>query len=528
MWLGVVYCVQSVDTILGESADAVTGIVRTTYGPGAIIAERGDGFVVVDLVYGRAYLRPEAILSRQQGFYAATSMFQLQRLDRLHSMLAARGLSEEERLWCDDGCLMRHLLTANWNLDKAYNALTKTLTWRFGSLDAGAVRPQDLQLSSMREVLRVFPCFVAGHGAYTVVTPAVCVQRRCGRRGLCGACAYAPPPVRLFLKLQCCGCGGCADAERRPVVVVRMDTENTLTNQQKLQGMLFAIEQALRNIYPDGPQTFTLFVDFKGFGKRHVNPTLAKDFATAYAKHYRRLLGSCIIFNSSTLFSVFWASVQPFLTKLKFSRDRLIWLRGESDEASLKRLAELLGPQTLRNALHAYPDYDQYMRSSAAASASVPRPSPGSLPSVPKSPLRPEDVVPLDQAFAYGNGGAGSDATPVPAPAFVAAPSGTFNDPFAVEKSVAVEASPVVTATPAPQSPKTAAVEAQVQNLSLGGAEGEASATPGKAEASAAVAAEGTPSAATPSTATEVGADSSESVAAEAPAPAADLADVKL
>ncbi len=189
---------QTVDTILGESADAVTGIVRTQYGPGAVIAERADGFLVVDLVYGRAFLRPDAILSRQQGFYAATSMFQLQRLDRLHGMLTLRGLSQEEALWCDDGCLMRcvfaslsarsllcllqtrpcyadhslcgfasfhrHLLTSNWNVDKAYSSLCKTLVWRCGALDAGGFRPQDLELHGMREVIRLFPCFVAGHG----------------------------------------------------------------------------------------------------------------------------------------------------------------------------------------------------------------------------------------------------------------------------------------------------------------------------------------------------------------------------
>lgn len=71
----VIFSTQTVDTILGESADAVTGIVRTQYGPGAVIAERADGFVVVDLVYGRAYLRPDAVLSRQQGACAPPLAF---------------------------------------------------------------------------------------------------------------------------------------------------------------------------------------------------------------------------------------------------------------------------------------------------------------------------------------------------------------------------------------------------------------------------------------------------------------------
>lgn len=34
------------------------------------------------------------------------------------------------------------------------------------------------------------------------------------------------------------------------MVVVRMDGDSALTNEQKLQGMLFAIEQGIRNIIP--------------------------------------------------------------------------------------------------------------------------------------------------------------------------------------------------------------------------------------------------------------------------------------
>ena len=98
---------QSVETVVGESADFTTAVVRTAYGPGIVVEERPDGSLVVDLVYGRAFLRAEAITGRQGGFFAATSMFQLQRLDRVLGMLAARKLSAEEQAWISDAVVMK-------------------------------------------------------------------------------------------------------------------------------------------------------------------------------------------------------------------------------------------------------------------------------------------------------------------------------------------------------------------------------------------------------------------------------------
>ncbi len=149
--------------MVGESAEFTTAVVRTQYGPGVIVEERADGVFVVDLVYGRAFLQPAAILGRQAGFFAATSMFQLQRLDRLHGMLKARGLNEEEAAWIDDACLMRYLLSCDWDAGKAFAAVVDTLEWRFGS-GPNALRPHTLAYKDMQTNLSAFPCFLAGHG----------------------------------------------------------------------------------------------------------------------------------------------------------------------------------------------------------------------------------------------------------------------------------------------------------------------------------------------------------------------------
>ena len=64
------------------------------------------------------------------------------------------------------------------------------------------------------------------------------------------------------------------DAKGFPVVVFRMDNENTLSNLEKLKAMLFAIEHGLAAVQAGQPPTITLLIDFKGFGRRHVNPKL--------------------------------------------------------------------------------------------------------------------------------------------------------------------------------------------------------------------------------------------------------------
>jgi hypothetical protein len=53
-----------------------------------------------------------------------------------------------------------------------------------------------------------------------------------------------------------------------------MDKESSLTNQDKLNTMLFAIEHGLANVLPDHAPAITLLIDFKGFGLRHMNPKL--------------------------------------------------------------------------------------------------------------------------------------------------------------------------------------------------------------------------------------------------------------
>ncbi len=53
-----------------------------------------------------------------------------------------------------------------------------------------------------------------------------------------------------------------------------MDADNTFTNTEKLQAMVFAIEHGLANVKADKQPAITLLIDFKGFGRRHLNPKL--------------------------------------------------------------------------------------------------------------------------------------------------------------------------------------------------------------------------------------------------------------
>lgn len=139
-----------IEQILG-SGGAHT-ICRTHYGPGSLVEEREDGALVVDLVYGRAILRPDAVISYQTGYYAATSMFQLQLLDRVRSSLkaarASRPLTEEEAAWVTDSCVMRHLQAFSWKVDKALAALLSTLAWRYGEGEAGEADGEDAAAAS--------------------------------------------------------------------------------------------------------------------------------------------------------------------------------------------------------------------------------------------------------------------------------------------------------------------------------------------------------------------------------------------
>jgi hypothetical protein len=133
----------------------------------------------------------------------------------------------------------------------------------------------------------------------------------------------------------------------------------------------------------------------------------AKEFVTVFQKHYKRVLGSCIIFNTPVLFPVckrgvgagawgrrraryrsgsrgrvanmgrsvafqrgggcvvdscgalpsacgvqtLWKTVEPLLAR--FHKDRVVWLKGEGDQGSLSQLGKLLGHGTLTSVLGA-------------------------------------------------------------------------------------------------------------------------------------------------------------------------------
>lgn len=162
------------EEIVGDSSGSGTGIVLTQYGPGTVIEERADKSLVVDLVFGRAFLRPEAIVSRQSGHYASTSMFQLQRVCRVRSLLREDAtLTMEHMEYATDACITRYLLSMAWNVDKAATALLKTLHWRF---DADGFRPHALRFDQIRDHMGVFPCFIAGHGVcLSDGFPSLCV-----------------------------------------------------------------------------------------------------------------------------------------------------------------------------------------------------------------------------------------------------------------------------------------------------------------------------------------------------------------
>ncbi len=217
-----------------------------------------------------------------------------------------------------------------------------------------------------------------------------------------------------------------------------------------------------------------------------------------FQKHYRRVLGSCIIFNTPALFPVcgrnrgffvcaltlmsdrdpcrrpfvlhspllvpprvrtrvcvsacvqmLWKTVEPLLAR--FHKDRVVWLKGEGDQGSLSQLGTLLGHGTLASVLDQYPDYHLM-----AGSVTSPLSSAGAASGSSSTLKSPSFDKLLQQASPLGPSNPGFDPTPDPvikSLVFADASAASSGAGAGASSPAATAAVPAVTAASAPAAP---------------------------------------------------------------------------
>ncbi|CAE7926307.1 AlNc14C11G1388, partial [Symbiodinium sp. KB8] len=88
-----------VETDLGDGFTGFASsknVVHTPFGPGSIVETRPNGSVVVDLLFGRAFLQEDAIISRQEGPLQADTIHQLHRVNLVRSMVRSNNFGADD------------------------------------------------------------------------------------------------------------------------------------------------------------------------------------------------------------------------------------------------------------------------------------------------------------------------------------------------------------------------------------------------------------------------------------------------
>jgi len=179
-------------------------------------------------------------------------------------------LSDEERRWLDDMCLLRYLRARNYQVERSEKMLHETLQWR------ASYKPHNISANDVSSQI------TQGH---------------------------------MYL--------GTFDLEGRPVLYLRVFTKkNPHNREQRLQYMIYSIERAIRHM-PIGVEKMVWLVDCKDYSyKYNADAKFGLELLNILQNHYPERLGLLVIFDAPLVFKTFWNMVYPFvdpITKKKIS-----------------------------------------------------------------------------------------------------------------------------------------------------------------------------------------------------------------
>lgn len=215
---------------------------------------------------------------------AGLSQYQMGKFQRMKEAVSEMQLTESERKWASDMCLLRYLRARDWKIAKSVPMFTKTIEWR-REFDVENIEPEQLEIESETGKNYLAPIF---------------------------------------------------DKFGRPVVVMSPGRQNTDTYDRQMQYTVFNMERAIRRMDESkGIEQMVLLFDLNGFSLSTRPPlSVSKQFLDILSNHYPERLGVAFIIDAPWLFSAFWKLIRPFVNKK--TRDKIIFVSGNTDPKSKK------------------------------------------------------------------------------------------------------------------------------------------------------------------------------------------------
>jgi len=191
---------------------------------------------------------------------------QVQALERLKEAVSALNVDNEEiREWITEPTICRYLRARDWDHDKSFVMMSKSLEWRASYLPH-KIKADDVMIE-LKNTGKMY------------------------RNGF--------------------------DRWRRPVMYMKPGKDNTGPNERevKVKYLVYLLEKCIQAAKTNDKEKICLILDYKGTSQMSgiANYKVNLEVLNVLQDHYPETLGVCLILNASWSFSTFWSMISPFI-----------------------------------------------------------------------------------------------------------------------------------------------------------------------------------------------------------------------
>lgn len=224
---------------------------------------------------------------KRSGSYSRNNLTeeQVEILNEFIQVLEEEGLTDRERQFCNEACLIRYLVARDWSLSKSHKMIRNTLKWR------EEYKPDQISFNEIKSVAETGKLY--NHG--------------CDKSG-------------------------------RPIVIMVPARENSKDYAQNLRYVVYTIERAVAAM-PPGVEQMALLIDFKGYSRHNAPPlNVSLETLNILSNHYPERLGLALMVDSPWLFSLAWKAISPFINPRTHSK--IHFLSGDEKKEKLLQYIE--------------------------------------------------------------------------------------------------------------------------------------------------------------------------------------------
>jgi len=223
---------------------------------------------------------------------------------------------EEKMRYFNDMCLLRYLRARDYHADKSFKMMKDSIEFR------REYKPESIQIHEVEEMAKLGCIYVHGY-----------------------------------------------DKKRRPIIIARPYKDSSAaTRETKFRHLMFWTETGFNLMDTSkGVESFTLLVDYQGFGRRNLDTKTNMDSLHYLINHCPERMGLSLFLDPPLLFWVGWKVLSPFLSQATLNKVRFIYSTTKDGRRVFPEIAEFIDNEELEEDFGGSSSfkyvYEEYVRS---------------------------------------------------------------------------------------------------------------------------------------------------------------------